>query len=58
MTEEQYLYLEINLLKLQYEALVKPYVDRLVRINSMRVTPNFLVNVEDLTPEMRERLAR
>ena len=42
MTEEEYLYFMLDELRRSYEAAAKPYVDRLVQIQSMKLGPIYL----------------
>lgn len=54
--EETYLREQIARLQREYHAAIKPYVDQLVYIESLRTRPSFPVYLEELSPEQRKRL--
>jgi hypothetical protein len=43
MTEQEYLIQEINLIRLEYEKVAKPYIDRLVYLNRIEQPSIFLI---------------
>lgn len=45
MTEEQYLHQQIKMLRLQYEASAKPYLDRLYAIKALNPTPRMVLDL-------------
>jgi hypothetical protein len=46
MTEQEYLLQQIDLIRLEYEKAVKPYVDRLVYLKSLEPLPPIFVTFE------------
>lgn len=52
MDEEQYLRREIALLQAEYRTAVRPYLDRLVKIEAARPLPPIII--PDLSPALRE----
>lgn len=50
--EERYLKEQIHLLRLSYEEAIKPYVDRLVMIRSMRIAP-VMIQIRGVTNAMK-----
>ena len=42
MTEQEYLLQQIDLIRLEYEKVVKPYVDRLIYLKSLEIPSRFV----------------
>jgi hypothetical protein len=55
MTEQDYLYQQIDRIGLEYEKAIKPYVDRLVYLKRIESPPSILVTQEQYAAMIQER---
>jgi len=55
MTEQEYLYQQIDRIYLEYEKAIKPYVDRLVYLKRIESPPSILVTQEQYAAMIQER---
>jgi hypothetical protein len=55
MTEQEYLYQQIDRIGLEYEKAIKPYVDRLVYLKRIESPPSILVTQEQYAAMIQER---
>jgi len=55
MTEQDYLYQQIDRISLEYEKAIKPYVDRLVYLKKIESPPSILVTQEQYAAMIQER---
>jgi hypothetical protein len=55
MTEQDYLYQQIDRIRLEYEKAIKPYVDRLVYLKRIESPPSILVTQEQYEDMIQER---
>jgi hypothetical protein len=55
MTEQDYLYQQIDRIRLEYEKAIKPYVDRLVYLKRIESPPSILVTQEQYAAMIQER---
>lgn len=46
MSEEQYLHQQIDLIRLEYEKAIKPYVDRLIYLKQLEIPKPIYMTVE------------